>query len=39
MQTHYFDQDGMFNHSDPWAEVERVQIDITWRKLLTSAQL
>ncbi len=29
MQTHYFDQDGMFNHSDPWAEVERVQIDIT----------
>ena len=29
MRTHYFDQNGDFNHSDPWAEVERVQIDIS----------
>jgi hypothetical protein len=28
MRTHYFDQDGIFNHSDPWSEVERVQIDM-----------
>ena len=29
MRTHYFHQDGIFNHSDPWEEVERVQIDLS----------
>ncbi len=29
MCTHYFDQNGDFNHSDPWEEVERVQIDLS----------
>ena len=29
MRTHYFDQNGDFNHSDPWQEVERVQIDMS----------
>jgi len=28
MCTHYFDQDGVFNHSDPWQEVVRVKVDL-----------
>jgi hypothetical protein len=29
MCTHYFGQDGLFINSDPWQEVERVQIDMS----------